>query len=230
MLDDLQHPRDPRRRRRRRRPWSAGEIEDRVGGARSVDRREDEYVEPDPPSAGVAAVLRHLVGATERLTVNSARAASVELNGRPGRLLRSGRRTPRHRRGEQDRQRVLSAHVQSSSYRQTGGAPGAAPGGASLTSRCCTPGGIVGASVIATRRSPRSHFIVHWPRSQFSTEIERGRSGCTAPPSRAGLRPPCGGDPWTDRETGSSRRSDRPACRPRHDQAGYLVARVDQRR
>ncbi len=46
---------------------------------------------------------------------------------------------------------------------------GAAVTGAGRTSRCCTRGGIVGASVIDTRRFPRSHFMVQWPRSQFST-------------------------------------------------------------
>ena len=49
----------------------------------------------------------------------------------------------------------------------------------SVTFKYCTFGGIVGASVIATRSVPRSQVMVHWPRSAFSTS--NGPSARQAP-------------------------------------------------
>ena len=46
------------------------------------------------------------------------------------------------------------------------------PGGTALIDMNCTRGGMVGASVIATRTRPRSQAIIQSPRKAFSTEAK----------------------------------------------------------
>ena len=100
---------------------------------------------------------------------------------------------------------------------------------AALTDRNCTAGGIVGASVIATRRRPRSQVIVQSPRSAFSTRSN---------PDPAAHAPTCA----RRRSIAARRRSllsiekevDRrdaigSGVVPLHDETGDGVARRDER-